>query len=134
MAAPQACAGSALVQKLSRPLLVAEAGLGKSRLLFEFENWLCSQSHSLQLYRGRARLETRGQAYGLLRNVFASQFEIHDDEPLESVRSNIARALGPVLGAMRAQKDWPSLRWAGKHHPDPKAREAILEVLRAEAK
>ena len=52
---------------------------------------------------------------------------------LESVRHNIARALGPVLGAMRAQKDWDSLRWAGKHHPDPKAREAIAKVLEDEA-
>lgn len=64
----------------------------------------------------------------------ADMIVVAENSGLESVRSNIARALGPVLGAMRAQRDWPSLRWAGKHHPDPKAREAIAEVLRAEAK
>lgn len=52
---------------------------------------------------------------------------------LESVRTKIARALGPVLGNIRAQKDWDSLRWVGAHHPDPKAREAIAQVLSEEA-
>jgi hypothetical protein len=63
----------------------------------------------------------------------ADMIVVANNSGLESVRSNIARALGPVLGAMRAQKDWDSLRWAGKHHPDPKAREAIAKVLEEEA-
>jgi hypothetical protein len=63
----------------------------------------------------------------------ADMIVVANNSGLESVRSNIARALGPVLGAMRAQKDWESLRWAGKHHPDPKAREAIAKVLAEEA-
>jgi hypothetical protein len=63
----------------------------------------------------------------------ADMIAVADNSGLESVRTNMARALGPVLGAMRAQKDWASLRWAGKHHPDPKAREAVAEVLRAES-
>lgn len=62
----------------------------------------------------------------------ADMIVVADNSGLESVRTNIARALGPVMGAMRAQKDWASLRWAGKHHPDPRAREAVAEVLRAE--
>ena len=63
----------------------------------------------------------------------ADMIAVAENSGLESVRVNIARALGPVLGAMRAQKDWDSLRWAGKHHPDPKAGEAISQVLREEA-
>ena len=63
----------------------------------------------------------------------ADMIVVAENSGLESVRTNIARALGPVLGAMRAQKDWDSLRWAGRHHPDPKAREAIAKVLEEEA-
>lgn len=63
----------------------------------------------------------------------ADMIVVAENSGLESVRTNIAKALGPVLGAMRAQKDWPSLRWAAKHHPDPKAREAINKVLDEEA-
>ncbi|MHB8995959.1 MAG: hypothetical protein ACYC63_12005 [Armatimonadota bacterium] len=63
----------------------------------------------------------------------ADMIVVANNSGLESVRTNVARALGPVLGAMRAQKDWDSLRWAGKNHPDPKAREAIAKVLEEEA-
>lgn len=63
----------------------------------------------------------------------ADMIVVANNSGLESVRTNMAKALGPVLGAMRAQKDWESLRWAGKHHPDPKAREAIAKVLEEEA-
>jgi hypothetical protein len=63
----------------------------------------------------------------------ADMIVVANNSGLESVRANIARALGPVLGAMRAQQDWASLRWAGKYHPDPKAREAIAKVLEEEA-
>lgn len=63
----------------------------------------------------------------------ADMIVVADNSGLESVRANVARALGPVLGAMRAQKDWDSLRWAGKNHPDSKAREAIAKVLEEEA-
>jgi len=63
----------------------------------------------------------------------ADMIVVANNSGLESVRTNVARALGPVLGAMRAQQDWDSLRWAGKHHPDPKAREAIAKVLEEEA-
>jgi hypothetical protein len=63
----------------------------------------------------------------------ADMIVVANNSGLESVRTNVARALGPVLGAMRAQKDWDSLRWAGKNHPDPKAREAVAKVLEEEA-
>jgi hypothetical protein len=62
----------------------------------------------------------------------ADMITVADNSGLASVRTNVARALGPVLGAMRAQQDWASLRWAGKHHPDPKARDAVADVLRSE--
>jgi len=63
----------------------------------------------------------------------ADMITVAENSGLSSVKGNIARALGPVMGAMRAQKDWPSLRWAGQHHPDPRAREAVAQVLREES-
>lgn len=63
----------------------------------------------------------------------ADMIVVAQNSGLQSVRTNIARALGPVMGQMRAQKDWASLRWAGLNHPDPKAREAVAKVLREEA-
>jgi hypothetical protein len=63
----------------------------------------------------------------------ADMIVVAENSGLTSVRTNIARALGPVMGQMRAQKDWASLRWAGLNHPDAKAREAVAKVLREEA-
>jgi hypothetical protein len=63
----------------------------------------------------------------------ADMIMVANNSGLGSVRANIARALGPVLGALRQQQDWDSLRWAGANHPDPKAREAIAKVLAEEA-
>ncbi len=67
-------------------VVVGDAGLGKSRLLYEFENWADLQPEDAHLYRGRARLETQGLPYGLLRDVFAFRFGILDDDSLAVVR------------------------------------------------
>lgn len=71
------------------------------------------------------RLANAGRATDLI--------AVAENSGLESVRVNVARALGPHLGALRAAKEWQSLHWAGEHHPDPRAREAIAQVLREEA-
>jgi hypothetical protein len=64
---------------------------------------------------------------------WADLIALAENSGLESVRVNTARALGPQLGAIRSDKDWASLRWAGMHHPDPRAREAIGKVLDEES-
>ncbi len=66
--------------------VVGEAGLGKSRLLYEFENWVDLQPEEVRLYRGRAHIETQRLPYDLLRSIFAFRFSIQDDDPLEVVR------------------------------------------------
>lgn len=64
-------------------VIIGEAGLGKTRLLNEFERHLtCSH------YKGRARAErTEAQKlpFGLIRDLFALQFDIHDNDRGELV-------------------------------------------------
>jgi class 3 adenylate cyclase/tetratricopeptide (TPR) repeat protein len=79
-------------------VIVGDAGLGKSRLLYEFENWADLQPADVHLYRGRARLETQGLPYGLLRDVFAFRYGIHDDDTLAAVRQKIVDGFHAVLG------------------------------------
>jgi class 3 adenylate cyclase len=68
--------------------VIGEAGLGKSRLLYEFENWvdLRPEDEAVKFYRGRAHLETQRLPYGFLRSIFAFRFNIQDDDPLEVVK------------------------------------------------
>jgi predicted ATPase/class 3 adenylate cyclase len=62
--------------------IVGEAGLGKSRLLYEFENWADLQDMEFRLFRGRAHLESQRLPYDLLHSIFAFRFNIQDDDPL----------------------------------------------------
>jgi tetratricopeptide (TPR) repeat protein len=78
--------------------IVGEAGLGKSRLLYEFENWLDLQPQAMLPYRGRARLETRRLPYGLLRDMFAFHFAIQDDDPAQVVREKMVTGFAETLG------------------------------------
>ncbi len=79
-------------------LIAGEAGLGKSRLLYEFENWVDLQPVDVQLYRGRAWLETQNLPYGLMRNVFVFRCGIHDDDPADVVRDKLVDAFQSIMG------------------------------------
>ena len=67
-----------MVQHKSRQVVTinADAGVGKSRLLFEFESWVDLQPANVQIWRGRARPDTQHLPYGLLRSLFAFRYQI----------------------------------------------------------
>jgi class 3 adenylate cyclase/tetratricopeptide (TPR) repeat protein len=69
--------------------VVGEPGVGKSRLLLEFELWLDAQPNSVSFFMGRATQQMMDAPYGLLRLMFAHQFRILDSDPASVVRSKI---------------------------------------------
>ena len=69
--------------------IVAEAGTGKSRLLYEFTRWLDVQTQAIQLFRGRATQEMAQIPYGLLRDIFSSSFGIQDDDSAATARQKL---------------------------------------------
>jgi class 3 adenylate cyclase/predicted ATPase len=84
--------------------VMGEAGLGKSRLLYEFENWVDLLSEEVLMYKGRARLETQGLPYGLLRDLFAFQFGIQDDDRAKVVREKLDKGFGEGFGEGEASE------------------------------
>ena len=79
--------------------VVADAGVGKSRLLFEFENWAETRPEPFVLFKGRAHPQTRTQAYGLLRDVLAWWLQIADDDSMDSAKRKFEQGILPMLAA-----------------------------------
>lgn len=66
--------------------MVAEAGTGKSRLLFEFGKWLETLDQPLQIFKGRSVQESTHIPYSLLRGILSASFGINEND-----RASIAR-------------------------------------------
>ena len=66
--------------------ICGEAGVGKSRLLYEFQNWieLLPSPQVVRFFQGRGRQEAQGLPYSLLRDLFAFRFQVLDDDTGET--------------------------------------------------
>ncbi len=78
--------------------IVAEAGTGKSRLLYEFVKWLNVQSLALHIAKGRATLETAQTPYALLRDLFSSSFGIQDQDGVTTARQKLESGMLSLIG------------------------------------
>ena len=78
--------------------IVGEAGVGKSRLLYEFGEWAELRPERYFVFRGRATPEARGQPFALLRDIFAWRFGIQDDDPPSGVIEKLERGVAELAG------------------------------------
>lgn len=85
------------VRKLSVVTIVADAGIGKSRLLHEFTTWAQIQPEICHMLHGRAIPPTQGQPFGLLRDMLARYFQIADDDTVPVARAKLERAIIPLF-------------------------------------
>ena len=69
--------------------LIAEAGIGKSRLLFEFGKYIDTLEKPVLVFKGRASQETARIPYALLRGILASVFGILENDSLSIARSKL---------------------------------------------
>ncbi len=83
--------------------VVADAGVGKSRLLYEFRNWLELLDFRTALFKGRATQEMINLPYSLIRDVLAFRFEIQESDPA-AAREKLERGLLQFLGADAVEK------------------------------
>jgi len=82
--------------------VVGEAGIGKSRLLYEFRNWIELRRERVFVFSGRALLGHEQQVLGLIRDVLATRFDVALSDPPEVVRDKLRRGLAPALDAEQA--------------------------------
>ena len=86
-------------RRLVAVTMVAEAGIGKSRLLYEFENWAETRHEAYCVLRARAHPQTRTQPYGLLRDILAWRMQLADSDPMEIAKHKVEQAVVPLFKA-----------------------------------
>ena len=84
-------------RRLSVVTVVADAGVGKSRLLFEFENWAEARAEIFYFFQGRSHPLTQSQPYGLLRDIVAWRLQIADSDSMETARMKVEQGLVPLF-------------------------------------
>jgi len=60
--------------------ILGEAGVGKSRLLYEFDNWLELRPETIWYFRGRGTPNLQNVPHSLFRDLFAFRFQILDSD------------------------------------------------------
>ncbi len=80
-------------------VITGEAGMGKSRLLHEFEKWLDLHPGRVRVFKGRATPSLQGVPYGIVRDLFARSFDILESDnaaaALEKFRAGMEGILPP---------------------------------------
>jgi class 3 adenylate cyclase/predicted ATPase len=79
--------------------VTGEAGIGKSRLLEEFDHWLDLLTQDVFYFRGRANPHGAQIPGELLRSVFALRFEILTSDSASAVREKFEHGVAQFLGA-----------------------------------
>jgi tetratricopeptide (TPR) repeat protein len=82
--------------------ILGEAGVGKSRLLDEFDNWSELRPEHFWFFKGRASLAAQTVPYQLIRNMLAYRFDILDSDHPATVLGKLRRGMSGILGEDRA--------------------------------
>ncbi len=84
--------------------IVGEAGIGKSRLLYEFEDWLRIQPRDVRLFQGRADQQRELVPYALVRDVFFNRFEISENDSAVDAVGRLEAACVAYLGEAGSER------------------------------
>ena len=83
---------------LQMVMILGEAGLGKSRLLYEFDNKVEVLPERIQIFNARATESTRGLPYSLVRDLFSFRFEILDSDAAAVARLKLEDGMAACFG------------------------------------
>ena len=95
---------SILHRRVTVVVVKGDAGLGKSRLMYEFEAWLDSHPTDFYLFKGRADEETMRLPYSLLRDVFSERFQIRDSDTQAEARAKLMQGMAAMTGAENEER------------------------------
>ena len=82
--------------------VIGEAGVGKSRLLDEFDLWAELRPERFWFFKGRASASTQTVPYSLMRDMLAYRFEILDSDGATTVLAKFRQGMRGILEPDRA--------------------------------
>jgi class 3 adenylate cyclase/tetratricopeptide (TPR) repeat protein len=95
----------ALEQGQGEALLVSgEAGVGKSRLLYEFTAWIELLPESVRFFKGRTDPQMSQIPYALIRDVLAFRFEIQEGDSATVAREKLEQGFVSFMGEAGLEK------------------------------
>ena len=78
--------------------IVAEAGLGKSRLLYELNDYIDLRPETFRILRGQCTAEMTSRPYALIRDLLSFRYEILDNDPPAIVRRKLEEGIQEMIG------------------------------------
>lgn len=78
--------------------IIGDAGVGKSRLLLDFDSWLGERPEPVRWFRGRASPTSASRPHALLQDIMASRFLIQESDPPTVVRRKFDEGFRAALG------------------------------------
>jgi class 3 adenylate cyclase/tetratricopeptide (TPR) repeat protein len=86
--------------------VVAEAGIGKSRLFREFQKKTDLLPQYFRFFCGRTTTESASQPFALIRDLFCARFEIQESDPAALAREKFERGLASLLVTGAEREAW----------------------------
>ena len=77
--------------------IVGEAGVGKSRLLYEFDRWVAHIPTRLIAFKARAAPQMMAVPFGMLRDMISYRLGVLTTDPAYITRQRLVEALTPFL-------------------------------------
>jgi predicted ATPase len=74
-----------------------ETGLGKSRLLYEFDQWLELLPINMAFFQGRASKQTNQLPYWVIRDLFCFYFDIMASDPSATARQKLINGITEII-------------------------------------